>query len=93
MKFSSNTIYIVLGILLVIIIIGLAYFFISGDDQDVTVNTNSYILSQPGPTEVECTVNDDCINICKDDGCLISSCVKSQGNTIGKCGCFDLCGN
>lgn len=91
---NKNKYLFIFGILaVVILIIAMYYFFIpSNESVDNTNLPREYVLSTPGPTDIECFSNEDCENICNDDGCLVSSCVKSQNQEGGKCACFDLCG-
>ncbi|MDP2683767.1 MAG: hypothetical protein Q8P20_01795 [bacterium] len=85
----------IIGIILILVVIAILFFVLLNKAEN-TPDTNvvpEYITDTPGSTSVECTSNTDCENICKDDGCLISSCVKGQNGDSGKCACFDICGS
>jgi len=90
---NKNKFIFIIGIILILALIGILYFaFFNKVDNTTDTSVNQeYVSDQSGSTSVECTTNADCENICKDDGCLISSCVKGQNGDAGKCACFDLC--
>ena len=91
---KKNKYFFIVGIIIILALFAILYFVLFDSDGNLSnANLNKgYISDIPGPTGIECTTTSDCDNICKDDGCLVSSCVKSQNIDIGKCACFDLCG-
>jgi len=90
---KNNKYYLIFGLIIVIIFAAVGFYILGSKDVNQDTNTEKqYVSDRPGPTDISCTDNSDCDGVCKDDGCLISSCVKNQNEAGGKCACFDLCG-
>jgi hypothetical protein len=47
---------------------------------------------QKVPVKEICRSNNDCVNFCEKNNCIIPSCTKTLVNSQGTCSCLDVCG-